>query len=137
MTDHPTAGWDLPDPFILELTVRDEDTDRIGHANNVVYVRWLEEVSWAHIESNGMTWALHEQTGKAMAITRTEIDYLAAANTGDHLLLGTWPHPLGTAVSADPAGRWQDPGAGGIDPRLRQYGKPAAEPDPERVHGGV
>lgn len=90
MTDHPTAGWDLPDPFILELTVRDEDTDRIGHANNVVYVRWLEEVSWAHIESNGMTWALHEQTGKAMAITRTEIDYLAAANTGDHLLLGTW-----------------------------------------------
>ncbi|MBE03196.1 acyl-CoA thioesterase [Marinobacter lutaoensis] len=82
--------WDLPDPYVLEIRVRAEDTDRLGHANNVVYVRWLEEVSWAHIESLGMTWALHEETGKAMAITRTEIDYLAPANAGDQLLLGTW-----------------------------------------------
>lgn len=90
MTEYPNLDWDLPDPFILPIEVRQEDTDRIGHANNVVYVRWLEDVSWAHIEHNGMDWALHEKTGKAMAITRTEIDYLAAANAGDRLLLGTW-----------------------------------------------
>lgn len=83
-------AWDLPGPFTMNITVRAEDTDRLGHANNVVYLRWLEEVSWAHIESLGMTWDLHEDTGKAMAITRTEIDYLAAANTGDELVLGTW-----------------------------------------------
>lgn len=88
--DKAPLAWDLPEPFTLEIDVRDEDTDRLGHANNVVYVRWLEEVSWAHIDSEGMTWALHEQTGKAMAITRTEIDYLAAANAGDRLVLGTW-----------------------------------------------
>ena len=88
----PTSdiAWDLPGPFTLDITVRAEDTDRLGHANNVVYLRWLEEVSWAHIESLGMTWDLHEETGKAMAITRTEIDYLAAANAGDELVLGTW-----------------------------------------------
>jgi acyl-CoA thioester hydrolase len=83
-------AWDLAAPFTIDITVRAEDTDRLGHANNVVYVRWLEDVSWAHIESLGMTWALHEKTGKAMAITRTEIDYLASANTGDQLVLGTW-----------------------------------------------
>lgn len=82
--------WDLPDPFILAIEVTEADTDRLGHANNVVYVRWLEDISWAHIESLGMTWELHETTGKAMAITRTEIDYLAAANAGDRLLLATW-----------------------------------------------
>ncbi|ADP96027.1 thioesterase family protein [Marinobacter adhaerens] len=82
--------WDLPAPFTIEIAVRPEDTDRLGHANNVVYVRWLEDVSWAHIESLGMTWELHEKTGKAMAITRTEIDYLASANAGDQLVLGTW-----------------------------------------------
>lgn len=82
--------WDLPAPFTIEIAVRPEDTDRLGHANNVVYVRWLEDVSWAHIESLGMTWELHENTGKAMAITRTEIDYLASANAGDQLVLGTW-----------------------------------------------
>lgn len=87
---HGAIQWDLPDPFILDIEVRDEDTDRLGHANNVVYVRWLEDISWAHIESLGMTWERHEATGKAMAITRTEIDYLAAANAGDHLVLGTW-----------------------------------------------
>ena len=90
MTDASALQWDLPDPFTLEITVCDDDTDRLGHANNVVYVRWLEDVSWAHIENLGMTWELHEATGKAMAITRTEIDYLASANTGDRLILGTW-----------------------------------------------
>jgi acyl-CoA thioester hydrolase len=90
MSDQPELNWDLPSPFVLKIMVSPEDTDRLGHANNVVYLRWLEEVSWAHIESLGMTWALHEETGKAMAITRTEIDYLAAANAGDTLELGTW-----------------------------------------------
>lgn len=87
---HADIAWDLPDPFVLDISVSEADTDRLGHANNVVYVRWLEDVSWAHIENLGMTWALHEKTGKAMAITRTEIDYLASANAGDQLLLGTW-----------------------------------------------
>ncbi|QSP95893.1 acyl-CoA thioesterase [Marinobacter salinisoli] len=90
MSADGAIDWDLPDPFTMEIRVAADDTDRLGHANNVVYVRWLEEVSWAHIASLGMTWDLHERTGRAMAITRTEIDYLGAANTGDHLVLGTW-----------------------------------------------
>ena len=90
MTDAPALNWDLPGPFTLEISVQAEDTDRLGHANNVVYIRWLEEVSWAHIESLGMTWALHEETGKAMAITHTDVDYLMSANAGDQLVLGTW-----------------------------------------------
>lgn len=90
MTEQTPIQWDLPDPFTLEILVVEDDTDELGHANNVVYVRWLEDVSWAHIKSLGMTWELHEATGKAMAITRTEIDYLASANPGDRLLLGTW-----------------------------------------------
>jgi len=90
MTEQKPIQWDLPDPFTLEILVSEEDTDELGHANNVVYVRWLEDISWAHVKSLGMTWALHEETGKAMAITRTEIDYLASANPGDRLIMGTW-----------------------------------------------
>ncbi|HLV78463.1 MAG TPA: acyl-CoA thioesterase [Marinobacter sp.] len=90
MSDTEVLHWDLPAPFTQEISVRPEDTDRLGHANNVVYIRWLEEVSWAHIESLGMTWALHEETGKAMAITHTSVDYLMSANAGDQLVLGTW-----------------------------------------------
>ena len=82
--------WDLPDPFTMDITVQETDVDRLGHANNVVYVRWLENVSWAHIESVGMTWELQLEEGRAMAITRTEIDYLGAAHSGEQLVMGTW-----------------------------------------------
>ena len=88
MSEFDPVNWDLPEPFTMTIDVRDADTDRLGHANNVVYVRWLEDISWQHIDSLGMTWELHEKTGKAMAITRTEIDYLASANAGDRLVLG-------------------------------------------------
>ena len=90
MSSQPDLNWDLPSPFTQQIRVSPDDTDRLGHANNVVYLRWLEQVSWTHIESLGMTWELHEATGKAMAITRTEIEYLASANAGDILELGTW-----------------------------------------------
>ncbi|TVP58135.1 MAG: acyl-CoA thioesterase [Halomonadaceae bacterium] len=82
--------WQLPDPFTANITVTPADTDRLGHANNVVYVQWMEDISWAHIESLGMTWELHQAHGKAMAIVRTEIDYLAPAHAGDQLVLATW-----------------------------------------------
>lgn len=88
MADNIT--WDLVDPYILNLTVHETDVDRLGHANNVVYVRWLEDISWAHIESLGMTWEVQLAAGRAMAITRTEIDYLGSANAGEELLMGTW-----------------------------------------------
>tara|TARA_R110002111_G_scaffold21594_2_gene50118 strand:- start:9205 stop:9669 length:465 start_codon:yes stop_codon:yes gene_type:complete len=90
MTEQKPIQWDLPDPFTFEILVVEDDTDELGHPNNVVYVRWLEDISWAHVKSLGMTWELHEATGKAMAITRTEIDYLVAANPGDRLVMGTW-----------------------------------------------
>lgn len=90
MTDQKPIQWDLPDPFTLEIQVVEADTDELGHANNVIYVRWLEDISWAHVNELGINWEMHEATGKAMAITRTEIDYLASANAGDRLLMGTW-----------------------------------------------
>ena len=82
--------WDYPDPFIMDITVSEGDTDRLGHTNNQVYLKWFEQISWLHIEPNGLPWSLQEELGKAMAITRTEIDYLAASYAGEQLQLGTW-----------------------------------------------
>ncbi len=87
MTD-PT--WDRVNPFVLRITVVAADTDRLGHTNNTAYLRWMEEASWAHIEPLGMSWGVHEQTGKAMAILRTEIDYLGSSHAGEVLLVATW-----------------------------------------------
>lgn len=83
-------SWDLPDPFTMPIRVAVEDIDRLGHTNNQVYLRWLEELSWRHVESLGFGWEAYEQHGLAMAIRRTEIDYLGACYAGDELIMGTW-----------------------------------------------
>lgn len=82
--------WLMPDPFTMDIHVSADCVDRLGHANNVIYLQWMEEISWQHIESVGLTWSLQEDLGRAMAIVRTEIDYKAAAFAGDELVLGTW-----------------------------------------------
>jgi acyl-CoA thioester hydrolase len=82
--------WDLPNPYLMTITVQASETDRLGHTNNQVYLKWLEQISWQHIESLGMDWPLHERLSRAMAITRTEIDYLASSYKDDDLLLATW-----------------------------------------------
>lgn len=82
--------WDHSAPFIMDIIVTDGDTDRLGHTNNQVYLKWFEDISWLHVENNGMDWARQEASGKSMAITRTEIDYLAASYVGEALKLGTW-----------------------------------------------
>lgn len=72
------------------FSVTEDDCDRLGHVNNTTYLKWMELASWAHIEPLGMDWASHEETGRAMAILRTEIDYKASARAGDTVLVGTW-----------------------------------------------
>lgn len=82
--------WGLANPFLMNIIVQANETDRLGHTNNQVYLKWLEQISWQHIESLGMDWPMHERLSRAMAITRTEIDYLAASYEGDELMLATW-----------------------------------------------
>ena len=41
-------SWDLQKPFIENVQVQPEDIDELGHANNAVYVRWLERCAWQH-----------------------------------------------------------------------------------------
>lgn len=91
MKDQKTKiEWQLPEPFIYEVSVLPEDTYRLGHTNNVRYLEWLEKVAWQHFEQVGYGWSAMECSGYALAITRTELNYLHASYVGDSLLLGTW-----------------------------------------------
>ena len=38
--------WDLENPYTLDIKVQPEDIDGLGHANNTVYVTWLERCAW-------------------------------------------------------------------------------------------
>ncbi|PVZ16179.1 MULTISPECIES: thioesterase family protein [unclassified Pseudomonas] len=83
-------NWDAPEPFTLPLSVGPEDIDGLGHANNAVYVTWLERCAWRHSQRLGLDLAEYRRLDRAMAVVRHEIDYLASAYEGEQLLMGTW-----------------------------------------------
>jgi len=84
------VSWTLPDPFVIDIVVQPEDIDGLGHANNAVYVSWLERCAWRHSQSLGLDLAEYRRLDRAMAVLRHEIDYLASAYEGDQLQLATW-----------------------------------------------
>ncbi len=82
--------WDLPQPYVIELEVGASAIDEYGHANNAEYLRWIEQVSWAHSERLGLSLARYRELDRAMAVHRHELDYLAPAFEGERLALATW-----------------------------------------------
>ncbi|WP_213876646.1 thioesterase family protein [Pseudomonas sp. dw_358] len=83
-------NWDRTTPFIIDLQVGPDDIDGLGHANNAVYVSWLERCAWRHSQRLGLDLVEYRRLDRAMAVVRHEIDYLAAAYEADELQLGTW-----------------------------------------------
>lgn len=83
-------GWDHPEPFILEVTVGEDDIDLMRHTNNVVYLKWLEAVAWAHSSQLGLGPAEYEALGHGMVVRRHELDYLQATRLGEKVALATW-----------------------------------------------
>ncbi|TLX60400.1 acyl-CoA thioesterase [Stutzerimonas nosocomialis] len=78
------------DGFIIDIEVGAEHIDGLGHANNAVYVSWLERCAWEHSQHLGLGLDDYRRLDRAMAVLRHEIDYLAAAYEGDRLQLATW-----------------------------------------------
>ena len=82
--------WDYANPFTIPLTPLAGDIDGLNHTNNAVYVRWCEQIGWAHSEKLGLSLADYRRLNRAMAIRRSEYDYLLPTALGDKLTLGTW-----------------------------------------------
>jgi acyl-CoA thioester hydrolase len=84
-------NWDLPaTPHVIDLQVQPEEIDALGHANNAVYVSWLERCAWSHSQSLGLDLDAYRRLDRAMAVVRNEVDYLASAYLGQRLQVATW-----------------------------------------------
>ncbi len=82
--------WDFPQPFTLPLVPQANDIDGLSHTNNAVYVRWCEEIGWAHSTTLGLCLADYLRLDRAMAIRRGEYDYLLPTALNEKLTLATW-----------------------------------------------
>lgn len=74
----------------MQVEVKEEDIDTLGHVNNVAYVKWVQDVAVAHSEAVGLDFAAYQKLGAVFVIRRHEIDYLRSAMLGDMLELRTW-----------------------------------------------
>ena len=73
--------------FECEIEVKPEDIDELGHVNNVVYLRWVQQVASAHWKSK----ALNTVTDKYLwVVLRHEIDYFKPALLHDKIRALTW-----------------------------------------------
>lgn len=75
--------------FEYEFIVAKDALDQNGHVNNVVYVRWMQDVAVLHSDSAGGTRAM-EQTGGTWVVRSHEIEYLSPAYEGDRIQASTW-----------------------------------------------
>ena len=73
--------------FHLDLVVAPEHIDDLGHVNNVVYLRWVQDVASSHWKTKA---APADVARLAWVVTRQELDYKAAAFLGDALTGRTW-----------------------------------------------
>ena len=73
--------------FEHRFAVRDEDIDRLGHVNNVVYVQWVQDVATAHWRAA----ARQDHLANVLwVLARHEIDYKVSAMPGDEIIARTW-----------------------------------------------
>ena len=69
------------------IIVEKGDIDDLEHVNNVVYLRWVQDVAaahWAQIASEEL------KKKYSWVVLRHEIDYRNPAFLGDHLIVKTW-----------------------------------------------
>ncbi|HEX8445434.1 MAG TPA: acyl-CoA thioesterase [Sphingomonas sp.] len=73
--------------FLLPITALPDDIDELGHVNNAVWVRWIQDVATAHWHAVA---APGHHDAYVWLITRHEIDYLRALKAGETVTARTW-----------------------------------------------
>jgi acyl-CoA thioester hydrolase len=76
-------------PHRLLVEVRPGDIDELGHASNVVYLRWVLEAALAHSTAAGLDQAAYLSRGEVWVVRRHEVEYLRPALAGERLAVDT------------------------------------------------
>jgi acyl-CoA thioester hydrolase len=79
-----------PAAFCVDLTVEDDDIDALGHASNIAFVRWIQDVAIAHSTAVGLDLPAYQRMGAVFVVVRHEIDYVRPALRGDAIEARTW-----------------------------------------------
>lgn len=74
-------------PYELPIDVQPNDIDQLGHVNNVVYLRWVQEAAIAHYSAIATA---EELESLLWVVARHEIDYKRPVFQHDTIIAKTW-----------------------------------------------
>jgi len=74
-------------PYTATITAGPEDIDILGHVNNAVWVKWIQDVAVAHWHAIA---APEHDAAYIWVITRHEIDYRGSVLEGETVTAETW-----------------------------------------------
>ena len=74
-------------PYTATITAGPEDIDILGHVNNAVWVKWIQDVAVAHWHAIA---APEHDAAYIWVITRHEIDYRGNVFEGETVTAETW-----------------------------------------------
>ena len=77
----------LAQAFQRIIGVEAGDIDQLGHVNNTVYLRWVQEIATLHWEAAA---PVQDQEQLLWVVARHEIDYKHPALLDDQILVRTW-----------------------------------------------
>lgn len=87
MRDVTVKSGTAQESFELRIAIEPEDIDQLGHVNNVVYLRWVQDAAVAHWRSAAPA---TDQAALRWVVVRHEIDYLRPAFLDDEVIVRTW-----------------------------------------------
>ena len=86
-------------PFFHQVEVLPADVDRLGHASNQVYLRWVLDAALAHSTALGLDEEAYLARGQAWVVRKHELTYLRPAFGSDRLRVETRVETMSAASS--------------------------------------
>jgi len=101
--------------FALAITAQPGDIDELGHVNNAVWVRWIQDMATAHWQAIAPQDAIDHYI---WVVTRHEIDYRGNVGVGETVAGRTW-------ISDPPKGArfWRNVSFTGSDGKIKVAAK--------------
>jgi len=81
------SAMDTHLPFEIAIEIEPSDIDQLGHVNNVVYLRWVQDAAVAHWVAVATA---KEREHLAWVVVKHEIEYKRPTFENDGIIARTW-----------------------------------------------
>ena len=80
----------MPAIYEYHHTVTEAEIDGQGHANNVVYVAWMQSAAIAHSAAQGFSAEAYQRLGHGWVVRSHQIDYHHPVVENEQIVVRTW-----------------------------------------------